>query len=230
MTASQTFALTAVVLVGAVWGGLTWQAREHVTRGGFWVDESVTFDLPHLARRGGPLSADERARVLAIAREEIDAAFVGLGFRVSENRAAFYRVTIVQLLTWRRTAVSGQSHAFGPLGGVGAVSFETLGSQAIALSPTCADRRAIVEAIGRGLGRAAVHEFVHLLLPHVPIHASIDEQSYEFWNSNRLSQYYGSIHWDLAHPHLIRRLGLTSSDGDSSGRQSRRGPDDDCPS
>jgi hypothetical protein len=93
------------------------------------------------------------------------------------------------------------------LGGGGAVSFETLASQAVAHAPHGADRAAIVEAIGRGLGRAAVHEFTHQMLPQVPSHASTDAQSYEFWNSNRTAQFYGPMRWDAARDHLQRRFG-----------------------
>jgi hypothetical protein len=207
MSASHTIALTACALVLAGWGGVHWQTRQHVASAGFWVDESVTFALGHLARRGGPLSGDEQRRVIAVARGELCAAFAGLRLRISDSPDAFYRVRVVQILTWHRVAVSGQSNVFGPLGGAGAVSFETLASQAIARAPGDVSRADLVDAIGRGLGRAAVHEFAHQLLPHVPIHASTDEQSYEYWNSNRPSQYYGPMRWSLAAPHLQRRLG-----------------------
>src|SRR5215207_4489096 len=124
MTVSQTIALTAVAVLAAVWTGVSWQAREHVTDIGFWVDDSVTFEVRDLEQRGAPLNVDERIRIVAIARRELEAAFAGLRVRVSADREAFCRVRVVQLLTWYRTAVSGQSNAFGPLGGGGAVSFE----------------------------------------------------------------------------------------------------------
>jgi hypothetical protein len=207
MTASSMFVLCGTALAVAVYGVAEYQSRQNVITVGFWVDESVTFDLPHLSRRGGPLSAAERERLVAVARDEIAAAFAGLRVRVSERRDAFYRVRVLQILTWRRAAVSGQSNVFGPLGGAGAVSFETLASQAIARAPDGTGRPAIVEAIGRGLGRAAVHEFAHQFLPKVALHASTDEQSYEYWNSNRAAQFYGPMRWDVARDHLRRRFG-----------------------
>ena len=200
--------LCGAALTAAVYGGIEWQSRQNIVSAGFWVDESVTFELPHLSRHGGPLSPEERARVVDVARREVAAAFEGLRVRVSDSRDAFYRVRVLQILTWQRVAVSGRSNVFGPLGGSGAVSFETLASQAIARAPDGADRAAIVEAIGRGLGRAAVHEFAHQLLPKVPLHATTDEQSYEFWSSDRAAQYYGPMHWDVARDHLRRRFGV----------------------
>lgn len=207
MTPSTLIALCGVAVTAAAWGGMHWPARQHTVTLGFCVDQRVTFDLPHLAGRGGPLTPDERAGVMRDAREEIVDAFAGLRVRVTDARDAFYRVRVVQVLTFRRIAVSGQSNVFGPLGGVGAVSFETLASQAVARAPAGADRQTIVAGIGRGLGRAAVHEFAHLLLPRVPLHATTDASSYEFWTSDRVSQYYGPMRWDLARPHLVSRLG-----------------------
>lgn len=201
------FVLCGTVIAAAVYGGMQWQARQNVVSAGFWFDEAVTFDVPFLAGRGGPLSADERQQVMDGARREIRTAFEGLRIRVVDDRRAFYRVRVMQILTWYRVAVSGQSNVFGALGGDGAVSFETLASQAVARAPAGADRAAIVAAIGRGIGRAAVHEFAHQFFPRVALHASTDEQSYEFWNSNRTAQYYGPMRWDVARDHLQRRFG-----------------------
>jgi len=74
-------------------------------------------------------------------------------------------------------------------------------------APDDADRAALVAAIGRGVGRTAVHEFTHQLLPRAPIHDSRDEQSYEFRSAARSAQYFGPMRWDLARPMLQRRLG-----------------------
>ena len=200
------FALGGTALALAVYGSIEWQSGRNVVRAGFWVDESVTFDVPHLATRGGPLSAAERDHLIRVATSEVTDAFDGLRIRVTSDRDAFYRVRVLQILTWQRVAVSGQSNVFGPLGGLGSVSFETLASQAIMRAPAGADRAALVEAIGRGLGRAAVHEFAHQLLPHVPLHASADQRSYEYWNSDRAAQYYGPMHWDVARDDLRRRF------------------------
>ena len=65
----------------------------------------------------------------------------------------------------------------------------------------------MIEGIGRGIGRAAAHEFAHQLLPGVPIHASTDDRSYEYELAARPGQYDGDVHWELAEPYLEQRLG-----------------------
>jgi hypothetical protein len=76
----------------------------------------------------------------------------------------------------------------------------------VVYAPDGADRAAIIAAIGRGIGRAAVHEFAHQLLPHAPLHASRDHASYEFHSAARPQQFFGEMHWDLAWPMLEARL------------------------
>ena len=39
-------------------------------------------------------------------------------------------------------------------------------------APDDADRAAMIEALGRGIGRVAIHEFLHQLLPKKAIHDS----------------------------------------------------------
>ena len=67
-------------------------------------------------------------------------------------------------------------------------------------APAGADRAAIIDGLGKGIGRTAAHEFAHQILPHVNIHASKDTDSYEYSSSDRASQYYGTLHWDFARP------------------------------
>ena len=64
----------------------------------------------------------------------------------------------------------------------------------------------MIDAIGRGVGRAAVHEFTHQLLPRVSIH-STNVRSYEYASAARPEQYFGDIQWDLALPLLQKRIG-----------------------
>ena len=77
----------------------------------------------------------------------------------------------------------------------------------MAWAPDDADRAELVAAIGRGIGRTAVHEFTHQLLPTAPIHASRDDQSYEYQSAARRAQYYGPMRWDLAWPLLQQKIG-----------------------
>ena len=49
--------------------------------------------------------------------------------------------------------------ALAPLGGWGTVDFDVLADLAVQFAPAGADSRAaVLSAIGRGIGRAAVHE------------------------------------------------------------------------
>jgi hypothetical protein len=113
----------------------------------------------------------------------------------------------VRDLRFRRpVGVAGQSRGISGFGGSGSVSFDFLANGAMAWAPDDAPRTALVAAIGRGIGRTAVHEFTHQILPTAPIHASRDEESYEFQSAARRAQYFGPMRWDLAWPLLQRKL------------------------
>ncbi len=99
------------------------------------------------------------------------------------------------------------SRAFGPFGGDGAISFETVATLAFDHLPPGASRAELVAGIGRGLGRVAAHELAHQILPLGDLHASRDPASYDFGSINRASQFYGPMHWDLAGPRLRAALG-----------------------
>ena len=102
--------------------------------------------------------------------------------------------------------MAGASHAVPGLGGHGDVSFDFLAGGATATSPEQAARTEIVAAIGRGIGRTAVHEFTHQLLPQAPIDDSQDVRSYEYDSAARPEQYLGEMRWNLARPLLEARL------------------------
>ena len=93
------------------------------------------------------------------------------------------------------------------LGGQSEVSFLFLASGAVAQASDEATRAELLEAIGRGIGRTAVHELTHQLLPQAPIHDSTDIRSYEYDSAARHEQYFGEMHWALARPLLEQRLG-----------------------
>lgn len=204
MSASTTFALAATALTAAILGAMEYRSRTNVVTAGFWFHD-VTFELHDPVRLGGALTADEQERIGKLAREEVAQAFADFRILVTDRRDAFYRVTVRQVLG-HRYAVAGQSNVFGPLGGSGAVSFLMLSAQAIAHAPPGAERSVVVDAIGRGIGRAAVHEFAHQILPGEPLHRTQDADSYEYWSSNRKAQYYGAMRWSVAHPPLTERL------------------------
>lgn len=205
----KVIAAVAVAAVLGLYGGLKWWSQFHVVDAAFWF-EDVTFELPHLSAGGfgGALTAEEQRTIQAVARDELRHAFDGLRIRFSDDRDAHYAVRVLQQFAGMRgTGAAGASRVLRPLGGAGAVNFLMLGSQAISHAPADAGRSEIVEAIGRGIGRAAVHEFAHQLVPHVQLHDTDDAASYEFSYSSRPAQYYGTMHWDTAWPALMRKLG-----------------------
>ena len=206
MTASSAIALGAIVTAATLVGTLELRSRDNVVTVGFWF-EDVTFEVHDPVRLGGPLTPDEQQRIQHVARQEIEQAFAEFRIRVSDRRDGFYRVRVRQAVTaYNRYAAAGQSNVFGPLGGYGAVSFITLAAQAMTYAPAGASRADVVDGIGRGLGRAAVHEFAHQILPRGPMHTTQDRASYEYWSSDREAQYYGEMRWSVAAPKLRERL------------------------
>ncbi len=199
----------AIAIVGTALVLLTLlqcRTAPYVASAGFWFDR-VTFELsrPDETRLGGPILDNERQVIEAMAWRELRAAYAGLRISFSTDHYAFYRVQVVQSLPG--SSAAGASHVLPPLGGQGAVSFQTLASLAIAHAPPGAERVTILEGIGRGIGRAAVHEFAHQIVPTVPIDSSDDPQSYEYHSADRATQYYGPMRWSLAWPALERKLG-----------------------
>jgi hypothetical protein len=96
--------------------------------------------------------------------------------------------------------------AMGPVGGDSTISFHVAVRGAFAYAQPRATRREILEGIGRGIGRTAVHELAHQFLGTVSAH-SRDDRSYEYGSPDRIGQYYGPIHWSTAREPLLARLG-----------------------
>jgi hypothetical protein len=173
---------------------------------GFWF-ERVTYSS---SRFGAPLTAQELTIIEATARAEITRAFRNLEIVVRERRDARYRVRVVQHLRDLRfrgdMAVAGSSRTVSWFGGDGAVNFSFLAAGAESYAPPDADRATIVSGIGRGVGRAAVHEFAHQLLGTARYEGTQDRQSYEYGSAARPEQYYGEIHWGDAWPAMYQRF------------------------
>jgi hypothetical protein len=202
-----------VLFAGAAVVALAVGSRQNTVTAAFWFDP-VTYDgsEPMADRLGGPITDAEMQTVEAIARTEITRAFAGLRLAFSNHREATYRIRVVQRLrnpmAPRGPASSGESRRIAGIGGQGAVNFQLLANSAIAYAPAGADRDAMIAAIGRGIGRAAVHEYAHLFLGGFPIHDSKDVQSYEYESADRREQYYGDMHWDIAGPVLQQKFGV----------------------
>jgi hypothetical protein len=205
--------LTRVVIVACLIAGSaayafhTARSRPDSVEAGLWFDE-VTFSSNRL---GEPLTPAEVATIEEVARAEVRDAFRGLRITLSDRHDARYtlhvRQEVLDLRFKRAVGLAGQSRGIVGLGGSGSISFNFLANGAMAWAPDDAGRAELVAAIGRGIGRTAVHEFTHQILPMAPIHDSRDDQSYEFTSAARRAQYYGSVHWDFALPLLSRQIG-----------------------
>ena len=217
--------ISATALIGAIaacvalttLGLVEWLGSRASIDAGFWYEGQLpALSIDDTARIDGPLTASELERIRQISRAEVRRAFSGLRITVTDGANAFWRVAVVgappRTVSLRRYpfATAGQSHVFGPLGGFGSVGFLVLAHNAIAHAGPSAAREDIVAGIGRGVGRSAVHEFAHQALG-VDNWANIDNRtdltSYEYWNADRTSQYYGELRWGTAWPVLYRKFG-----------------------
>ncbi len=184
---------------------------------GFWFDPISAETLgtvPERLDRG--IEAEDLRAIESIARDEVAHAFRDFQVRLSGSPRATYRVRVVDSLrnpmAPRAPSPSGESRSIPGLGGQGAVSFRVLAHSAIAFAPAGASSGDMIDAIGRGIGRAAVHEFAHQFVGSAPIHDSTDVRSYEYRTAARPEQYYGEMHWNIARPLLEKRLGLKQSE------------------
>ena len=208
-------ALFVVTVTSAV---IAWRASSATIAAGFWwADTPLLLSADDARKAGGPLTADELRSIEAISRNEVRRAYAGLRINITDRRDAFWRVAVVGApltVTRNRTtypfSFAGQSRVFGPLGGSGSVAFAILAHNAIEYAPAGASRQQIVEGIGKGIGRAAVHEFAHQA-PGLDNLSSLDNRtnpdSYEYGNADRRSQYYGELRWTAAWPVLQQKFG-----------------------
>jgi hypothetical protein len=203
--------LTGVIIAVVTLLFLSWRSKSVEVDAACWFDD-VTFELsPYDVQQiGGPLVAEEQQLIRDLALEEVRTAYADLRLRLTRNHSAFYTVRIVQDLGPAMSKVAGgaagETHVLGPFGGSSRVSFLVAARGAFAYAPAGATRQVIVEGIGRGIGRTAVHEFEHQILGPQSFH-SADERSYEYGSPDRIGQYYGPIHWSDAWLPLQAKLG-----------------------
>jgi hypothetical protein len=179
---------------------------------GFWFEDD-SFELSAGARSqlGGALTNEEMSTIKTLSRLEVERAFARLAVAVTPRRDAFWRVAVRQTLPVKRNQKfpnAGESLALGMFGGRGGVNFDFVVIEALDHAPAGAPRQTIVEGIGRGVGRVAVHEFMHQVLGAAAPHNYDDSDSYEHGSPERRSQYYGELRWTTAWPLLQRRLGV----------------------
>lgn len=208
-------AIAAVATTSAV---IAWRAANTTIEAGFWWEDAPFALSPDDARKiGGRLRADELSHIRRLSRAEVERAYRDLRIAISGNHHAFWRVAVIgNPITATRNhttnpfSLAGQSHVFGPLGGSGSVAFAILAHNAIEYAPVGAARAQMVDAIGRGVGRAAVHELAHQALGTdnlLHIDNRTDEHSYEYGNADRAAQYYGELRWTTAWPVLEEKFG-----------------------
>ena len=174
---------------------------------GFWM-VPLSYQSPRI---GEAITPQEFLTIDGVARGEIRNAFEDYDVTVTTNRNARFKVEVVSTLRdWRlaarRGTYAGESRAVAGFGGAGAVNFEFVGNGAMVFAPEQATRAEVIEAVGRGVGRVAIHEFAHQLLPKQAIDSSRDSRSFEGNSAAVVEGYYGDLHWDIARPWLDARL------------------------
>jgi hypothetical protein len=173
--------------------------------------EAASLILPATAAEtlGGQLTASERQDIERIARQELAKAYAATRLSIGDTKEAFWHIDVRNSIRGAGRAIPNAGHAvvLGPLGGMSELNFTVLATAAIRLAPAGASRTAIVEGIGRGIGRAAVHELAHQIVSTEAMDNATDPDSYEYSSFNRGSQYYGELHWGDAWPLVRRKIG-----------------------
>jgi hypothetical protein len=208
--------VAAILVVAALCAALAWRSARATSSVGFWYEEfPFTFSDSVNAAMGGPLTANEFEAIKRISRDELRHAFSGLRLSVTDNRNAFRTVRVRRELERRRSQRlpnAGETFALGPLGPRSVVNFTEVLMAAIAHAPPGTSRQTLIEGIGRGIGRVAVHELAHTILGTAgSMDNRTDPLSYEYFTHNRPAQFYGELHWTGAWPELIERLGPAAS-------------------
>jgi hypothetical protein len=182
---------------------------------GFWY-EANAFVIPgQVAERiGGPINAAEKRSIEAVSRSEVERAFSNLRVTVTGSDGAFWRVKVVESIpvrSKRQGPAAGESLPLGFLGGIGFVGLDLVSAKAVDYAPVDADRQTILEAIGRGVGRVAVHEFIHQMLGSAFSDDFKDDSTYEYGRPDRPSQYFGDLRWGAAWPLLQGKVGMRAA-------------------
>jgi hypothetical protein len=169
---------------------------------------ACTLPAAAAASLGGALTAEEISTIQHTARRELEEAYSGTRVRFTDGADAFWRIDVQPAIRGRKAlADAGHSIALGPLGGIGELNFTVLALSAIRFAPAGASRPAIVDGIGRGIGRAAVHELAHQIVATAAMDNDSDPDSYEYSTFIRASQYYGTLHWGGAWPIVLQKIG-----------------------
>ena len=177
--------------------------------GGFWYEDGA-FTLPAdlVSKLGGPLEAVEIETIKRVSIDELSQAFAGLRIAITEAPPALWKIRVVDVVPQQGgLPTAGQSMNLGVLGGNGWVGFQTLALSAVNHAPAGTARRHVIEGIGRGIGRAAAPDLAHQVLGRAMPDDQADSESYDYFTSDRPSQFYGELHWTKALPLLKQKLG-----------------------
>ena len=205
--------LAAIAITIALAGSARWYASSTIMSARLAFEDAVFDGIPDdlVMALGGHLTNADAGRIRRLARAEVEQAFAGLRIRFVDNGRAFWRVSVVPSVTPRAPSgrprnAAGAAYTFGMLGGAAFLNFNTLALRAAFHAPPGLSRDELIDAIGRGIGRSAVHEFAHLVAGSTSIHSD-DAGDYEYDSADRPAQYYGTLTWGPAWPVLSRRLG-----------------------
>jgi hypothetical protein len=182
---------------------------------GFWFESLTPASVAVVSGRlSAPLTADDLLFIESAARRELLIAFEHTRLHFTATHPVVYRVRVVpQIAHSRPYAAAGQSRSFGGIRGDGAVNFNTVALSALAFASAGSDRDTLLAAIGRGVGRTAVHEFAHQILGPATMDGTDDRFSYEHADL-RAEHFYAPLHWGPAAALLRQRVGLNRAAGE----------------
>lgn len=162
-------------------------------------------------RLSAPLTSADLLAIESAARRELQVAFEHTRLQFTDSPKPAFRVRVVpQPEHGRSFPAAGESRAFGGIRGNGIVNFNIVALGALAYADRTSDREALIHAIGRGVGRTAVHEFAHQILGPADMDGTADRLSYEHGDL-RAEHFYEQLHWGPAAARLQQRIGLRRS-------------------
>lgn len=175
---------------------------------GFWFEGVTPASVAVVsARLSAPLTAADLRTIESVARQELHIAFEHTRLQLTGSGAPPFRVRVVPQRDAPSRPTAGESRAFGGIRGNGVVNFNVVALSAVAYSHGTSDRESLVCAIGRGIGRTAVHEFAHQILGPAGMDGTADPFSYEHADL-RAEHFYAPLHWGPAAATLRQRIGL----------------------
>ena len=199
--------LATLTIALATSSGCAWRES---SVGVLFSDNACVLRAGALQPFGDLFTEAERQTIEQLARREVTIAFAPVRVAITAAPTAFWRIAVVRSLPTRAGQAlprSGESIALGPLGGGGTVACDVIVRKAMQFAPEGTTRAQLIDAVGRGVGRTAVHELVHQILGAAGTHNEADIDSYEHGSSDRASQFYGTLHWTTALPLLREKFG-----------------------